>query len=99
MHASEPPAVAMKMALVYIQALVMYGGLLLLGQGAVYLMSMGRHEDNVVFRLFRFVTAPIVKGTRLITPRQVADRHVPVVAFLLLFWIFFALALYIPRLP
>ncbi|MEN9794808.1 MAG: hypothetical protein RJA17_1348, partial [Pseudomonadota bacterium] len=28
---------------------------------------------------------------RIVTPRQVADRHVPVVGFLLLFWIWFAL--------
>ena len=86
----------MKTALVYLQAVVMYAGLLLLGQGLVFFMSFGRHEENAVYRFFRFLTSPVVKPTRAITPKQVADRHVPVVAFFILFWIFFALAIALP---
>ncbi len=87
----------MKTTLIYVQALVMYAGFLLLGQGLVYLMSFGRHEENAVYRFFRFLTSPIVKPSRAVTPKQVADRHVPVVAFFLLFWIWLALALTIPK--
>lgn len=85
-------------ALGMVQAVVMFAGMLLLGQFLVRLMSFGRHEDNVIYRLFRFLTSPVVRVTRAITPRQIADVHVPVVAFFLLFWLFFAMALVIPRL-
>ncbi|HVL58149.1 MAG TPA: hypothetical protein VM491_16760 [Burkholderiaceae bacterium] len=88
----------MQMLLLYVQAIVMFAGLLLLGQGLVFVMSFGRHETNPVYRLFRFLTSPVVKIARRITPRQVADRHVPLVAFFLLFWLWLALAIYIPML-
>ena len=35
---------------------------------------------------------PVVKLVRKITPRLIIDRHVPVVAFFLLFWLWLALA-------
>jgi hypothetical protein len=80
----------------YLQVLVMFAGLLLVGQGGVYLLSFGKHESNAVYRFFRFLTSPVVSITRKITPSKVADRHLGFVAFLLLFWIFFALAVAIP---
>jgi uncharacterized protein YggT (Ycf19 family) len=86
----------LKDLLSYLQVLVMFAGLLLLGQAGVYLLSFGKHESNAVYRFFRFLTSPVVSVTRKITPAKVADRHVGVVAFLLLFWVFFALALAIP---
>jgi len=61
--------------------------LLLVGQFLVGVMSFGRHERNAVYRLFRFLTSPVVRLTRAITPARVVDGHVPVVAFLLLFWL------------
>jgi hypothetical protein len=82
----------------YVQVMVLYVGLVFLGQGVVYLLCFGRHDTNFIYKLFQVVTAPVVKVVRMITPAKVADRHVPVVAFLLLFWAFVALALYIPRL-
>jgi hypothetical protein len=76
---------------VILKGLVEFTGLMLLGQGIVYFLSFGRHENNAVYRMFAIVTSPVVKAARIVTPRQVADRHVPVVGFLLLFWIWFAL--------
>jgi uncharacterized protein YggT (Ycf19 family) len=78
--------------------LAAFSMLLLAGQGMVRLISFGRHEENAVYRFFRFLTSPVVKVVRLITPRKVADVHVPVVAFFLLFWICLALAVALPRL-
>jgi hypothetical protein len=86
-----------RQALGVVQLLVMYAGLLLVGQFLVYVLSFGRHEDNAVYRFFRFLTSPVVRVARTITPAKVEDRHVPVVAFLLLFWIFFGLAVLIPK--
>jgi hypothetical protein len=88
----------MQVALTYVQTLVMYAGLLLLGQGMVYLLSFGHHEQNAVYRFFRFLTGPVVRAAQAITPKQVAERHIPVVAFFLLFWAYFGLALLIPQL-
>jgi len=84
-------------ALGILQLLVMYAGLLLLGQGMVYMLSFGRHDGNAVYRFFKFLTSPVTRMVRRITPAKVADRHVPVVAFFLLFWVYFALAVVIPQ--
>jgi hypothetical protein len=72
--------------------------LLLAGQFVVRVLSFGRHEENAVYRLFRLLTSPVVRLTRSITPARVADVHVPVVAFFLLFWICLGLAVWLPKL-
>lgn len=77
----------MQFALALLHELVKFAELLLLGQLFVYVLSFGRHENNPIYRLFRFLTSPVVKTVRRITPAKVADRHVPVVSFLLLFWL------------
>jgi uncharacterized membrane-anchored protein len=66
-------------------------GLMLLGQGLVYLLSFGRHNTNAVYLMFRFFSRPVMSSVRLITPRQVADRHIPFVGFFLLFWLWLGL--------
>ena len=78
---------------VILKGLVEFTGLMLLGQGIVYLLSFGRHEHNAVYKMFAIVTSPVVKAARVVTPRQVADRHIPVVGFFLLFWVWFALTI------
>jgi hypothetical protein len=72
---------------VMLKGLAEFAGLLLVGQGLVYALSFGRHEANAVYKFFRLVTSPVVKGVRLITPAKVADKHVPFVAFMLIFWV------------
>ena len=52
----------------------------------VWLISFGRHEQNPVYRALRFLTAPVVRAVRSITPEAIVDRHVPAVAFFVLFW-------------
>jgi len=76
---------------IVLKGLVEFVGLLLLGQGIVFLMSFGRHETNPIYRLLRFLTSPVVRFVRRIAPRFVVDRHVPALAFILLFWIWVAL--------
>ncbi|WVN42665.1 hypothetical protein AOB54_04650 [beta proteobacterium MWH-UniP1] len=72
---------------VVLKGLAEFVGLLLIGQGLVYLLSFGKHEANGVYKMFRLVTSPVVKVVRVITPNKVADRHVPVVALMLVFWV------------
>jgi hypothetical protein len=86
----------MRQVLGVVHLMVLYAGMLLVAQFLVFALSFGRHETNQVYRFIRFLTSPVVRATRAITPGKIDDRHVPVVAFLLLFWIYVALALGIP---
>lgn len=74
------------------RALVEVAGMFLLGQGILYVLAGRSRESNVIYRLFQTVTGPVVRLVRAITPRQIVDRHVPVVAFFLLLWIWLMLA-------
>ena len=77
---------------VVLKGLAEFAGLLLIGQGLVYALSFGRHETNGVYRLFRLVTSPVVRVARVITPQKVADKHVPFVALILIFWVWLFLS-------
>ena len=56
----------------------------MLGQGLLYLLAGKAREQNLVYKLFKIITSPVMKATRLITPKIVLDRHVWLVAVLLL---------------
>ena len=56
----------------------------MLGQGLLYLFAGNRRQENVIYRAFATVTAPIMKATRFVTPRFIVDQHIGYVAFLLL---------------
>lgn len=75
-----------------VRTLVEVAGFFLLGQGLLYVLAGASRERNAVYLLFRVITHPVVRMVRYITPKQVVDRHVPVVAFFLLFWLWIALA-------
>ncbi|MET0682472.1 MAG: YggT family protein [Casimicrobiaceae bacterium] len=59
----------------------------LIGQGVMSVLArlFGQApEANMVYRLFATVTSPVTKPCRWITPKFIADRFLPVVAFSLL---------------
>ena len=65
--------------------LVLYIALLaLLGQGVLYVLAGPKRESNFFYRLLQVVSKPFTLPVRKITPRQVADEHVPIVTFFLL---------------
>lgn len=65
--------------------LILYIALLaLLGQGVLHVLAGARREGNVFYQLMRVVARPFTALTRRCTPRQVADRHVPILTFALL---------------
>lgn len=70
---------------IVLKGLVEFAALLIAGQALVYLLSFGRHEQNVVYRFMRFLTSPVVRLARWLSPRVVIDRHVPAVALFMLF--------------
>ena len=47
---------------------------------------------NPIYQLFQVVTRPVLHLMRLITPRLIMDKHLPFVAFFLLFWLWIILA-------
>jgi uncharacterized protein YggT (Ycf19 family) len=60
---------------------------LFIGRGAMYLLGGATREQNFIYQLFKKGTEPLVKVTRMITPKFVIDRHVPFVTFILLVWV------------
>lgn len=80
------------MFLSILRALVEVAMLALLGQGAVAFLAGARRQTNPIYQLFAVVTRPILRLVRFVTPRAVIDRHLPFVAFFLLFWLWIFLA-------
>ena len=66
-----------------LKALLEVAGLALLGQGLLYLFAGAKREKNVVYQAFAVVTRPVLRVARFVTPRVVLDRHIGLVAFLL----------------
>lgn len=71
------------------QTLVLVAVLALLGQAMVGAFNWAKRRDNVLYRLFELIARPVVKLVRLISPKVVLDRHVPIAAFALLLVIYF----------
>lgn len=61
--------------------------LALAGQWVLGLLAGAKREQNLFYQVFQVVTKPLVTGARFIAPRVVLDRHLPLVAFLILFFI------------
>lgn len=68
--------------------------LALAGQWLLGLLAGAKREGNLFYRLLAIVTGPFVKVARKLTPSLVIDRHVPLVAFLLLAFIWLFATLY-----
>ena len=61
----------------------------LLSQWLLGLLAGAKRETNMFYKLLQVITGPFIKVTRLISPRFVLDRHVPLGAFLLLSVVWF----------
>jgi len=80
----------MLMLLDILKAVLEVAGLALLGQGLLFLFAGSKRQGNVVYQGLSVVTRPVLRLTRFVTPRVVLDRHLGLVAFLLvaLAWFF-----------
>jgi hypothetical protein len=58
--------------------------LALMGQGVLYLFCGARRDSNAIYFVFKTITAPVMRFTRIITPRFVLDQHIGWVALFLL---------------
>ncbi len=73
--------------LLFVEILKMLAEIALLalaGQWVLGLLAGAKRDSNLFYQIFQIVTRPVVTGVRKITPRVVIDRHVPLVAFLML---------------
>ena len=72
-----------------IAQLVLYIALLaLVGQALLYVLAGAKRDSNIFYQLLQIVSKPFTLLVRKVTPKQVADRHVPVVTFFLLLVIY-----------
>lgn len=74
-----------------LKALVEVAGMALIGQGLIGVLAGKRKQDNFVYRIFLVVTSPIYKLARFISPRFIADSHMGLVSFFIVFWLWIAL--------
>lgn len=73
--------------IVIAKAFAELAGLFLLGRGLLYLLAGHKRDTNLFYQVMCVITNPVIRFTRLITPKVVLDAHVPYVAFLLVVWI------------
>jgi uncharacterized protein YggT (Ycf19 family) len=75
-----------------LRALVEVALLSLVAQGLLAFLAGSRRDTNPVYQLFRVVTRPVLRAMRAVTPKPILDRHLPIVSFFVLFWVWILLA-------
>jgi len=70
--------------IVILKALTEVAGLAMFGQGVLWLVAGAKRDQNVFYGIFKTLTSPVMRVTRVITPRFVLDQHLGLVAFFLL---------------
>jgi uncharacterized protein YggT (Ycf19 family) len=80
------------LVLVILRTLVEVALLTLLGQGLLAVLAGAKRGSNPVYRLFQVVTRPVIGLVRKISPPQIIDKHMPFVAFFVMFWAWIGLA-------
>ena len=71
-------------AIVILKALTEVAGVAFLGQGVLWVIAGSKRDQNLVYNLFKTLTSPLTRATRVITPRVILDQHIGLVAFFLL---------------
>jgi hypothetical protein len=80
--------------IVILKALIEVAGVAFLGQGVLWLLAGTRRDQNQIYKLFRLLTSPVTRFTRMITPRIVLDQHIGLVSFLLVLVIWVVLLVF-----
>jgi uncharacterized protein YggT (Ycf19 family) len=75
-----------------LRALTEVALLTLFGQGLLAFLAGNRRATNPIYQLFQIITQPVLRIIRFITPPMIIDKHLPFVAFFLLFWLWIFLA-------
>ena len=64
----------------------------LMGQGLLYVLAGKSRDSNLIYKLFKVITSPVTRAARALTPRFILDRHISMVTFFLLLWLWLLLA-------
>jgi hypothetical protein len=68
-----------------IAQLILYiGGLSLIGQALLFVLSGQKRDTNLFYQLFQILNKPWTAIARFISPKQIADHQIPFVAFCML---------------
>jgi hypothetical protein len=73
--------------LLFVSSIKLIAEIALLALAGRFLLGMlagAKRESNFFYKLLDVLAQPFVKGMRLITPRLVIDRHIPIAAFVAL---------------
>lgn len=81
-------------AAIYIKLIAEIALLALAGQWLLGLFAGARKEQNFFYKSLQTIGSPFTRLARLVSPRFVLDRHVPLVAFLLLVIVWLAATIY-----
>ena len=65
----------------------------LLGQWVLGLLAGAKRDKNIFYQLLQILGRPFVSVASLVSPRFVVERHLPLVAFLLLFFVWVAVTI------
>ena len=77
-----------------IAQLILYiGGLALMGQGFLFILSGQKRDTNFFYQLFQIINKPWTKLARFISPKQIADHQIPFVAFCIIAVLYIAVTL------
>jgi len=64
--------------------------LAMVGQWLLGLLAGAKRDGNFFYRLLQVLTQPFQRFTRLISPRVVLDRHIPLATFVLVLGLWLA---------
>lgn len=64
----------------------------LFAQGVLGVLSGAARANNPIYRFFCIITRPPIRLIRFVVPKLIIDKHIPFVAFFVLFWLWILLA-------
>ena len=67
--------------------------LALLGQWLLGLLAGAKRDTNIFYQILQILGRPFVAVARLVSPKLVVDRHLPLVAFFLLLFVWFGVTI------
>lgn len=80
------------LVLTVLRSLVEVALLFLIGQALLGILVGKSRDSNAIYQLFALLTQPVLGIVRKLSPPQIIDKHLPVVAILILFWLWIGLA-------
>jgi len=82
--------------LLFVSSLKLIAEIALMAIAAQWLLGLlagAKRDTNFFYGILRVITNPFMKGMRLITPRLVIDRHIPLAVFVLLSMVWISVTL------